>query len=94
MIEGKHFLQEEFKKWSTRSCFVVKRKLNGLASYACFVALTAMAVALWSPAGDNLTDIWNSPQRLEVIEADIDRINESLALLATDDEDSSLALND
>lgn len=79
MSENKHFIREEFKKWAVSSLFV---------------AMAAMAVIM-SPMGDNLNDIWNSPQRLEVIEADIDRINESLALLTTDDdEDSSLALND
>ena len=81
----KHFIREEFKKLMTRSLFVVKRKLNGSASFACFVALTAMAVVLWSPAGENLQDIWNSPGRLETIEADINEINERLSVMKLDE---------
>lgn len=64
--DNKHFLQEEFKKLMTRSLFV---------------ASTVMAVVLWSPAGDNLQDIWQSPGRLEAIEADINKINESISLI-------------
>ena len=65
-----YFLLEEFKKWSTRSLFVV---------------MTAIAVALWSPIGNNLKDIWNSPSRLTAIEAGVDEINESLRNLAGED---------
>ena len=65
-----HFLWEEFKKWSTRSLFVV---------------MTAIAVALWSPTGSTLKDIWNSPSRLTAIEAGVDEINESLRNLAGED---------
>ena len=62
-----YFLWEEFKKWSTRSLFV---------------ALTAIVVALWSPVGSNLKDIWNSPDRLTAIEAGVDKVNESMRNLA------------
>ena len=65
-----YFLLEEFKKWSTRSLFVV---------------LTAVIVAIWSPTGSNLKDIWNSPSRLTAIEAGVDEINESLRNLAGED---------
>ena len=65
----KHFVKEEFKKLMARSCFV---------------ALTAAIVVLWSPAGDNLQDIWNSPERLTAIEADIDEINELLSVAKLD----------
>ena len=62
-------VQEEFKKWFTRSLFV---------------ALTAMAVIM-SPVGENLQDIWKSPSRIEAIEADIDLINERLSLITLDE---------
>ena len=65
-----YFLWEEFKKWSTRSLFVV---------------MTAIAVALWSPTGSTLKDIWNSPSRLTAIEAGVDEINGSLRNLAGED---------
>ena len=65
-----YFLWEEFKKWSTRSFFVV---------------LTAIVVALWSPVGNNLREIWNSPERLTTIEAGIRDINENLRSLSGDD---------
>ena len=66
--------------------------------FVFFVALTAMAVALLSPAGDHegsftsrsisfanhLQDIWNSPGRLTAIEADIDEINERLSAIELD----------
>ena len=65
-----YFLLEEFKKWSTRSLFVV---------------MTAIAVALWSPTGSNLKDIWNSPGRLTAIEAGVDKINESMRNLTGED---------
>ena len=65
----KHFIKE-FKNWAVSSLFI---------------ALIAMAVVLWSPAGDNLQDIWNSPSRLTTIEADIDEINERLSLVALDE---------
>ena len=68
-----HFIKEEFKKWSVSSLFM---------------AMAAMAVVLWSPAGvlDNLKDIWNSPDRLEAIENDINRINERLSLVTLDEQ--------
>lgn len=62
-----YFLLEEFKKWSTRSFFVI---------------LTAIVVALWTPVGNNLRDIWNSPERLTAIEAGVDKVNESMRNLA------------
>ena len=62
-----YFLWEEFKKWSTRSFFVV---------------LTAIVVALWSPVNNNLKDIWNAPARLTAIESGLYRINESMRNLA------------
>ena len=62
-----YFLWEEFKKWSTRSLFVV---------------LTAIIVALWSPVGNNLKDIWNSPERLTAIEAGVSKMNESMRNLS------------
>ena len=65
-----YFLWEEFKKWFTRSFFVV---------------MTAIVVALWSPVGNNLKDIWNSPGRLTAIEAGVDEINESLRNLTGED---------
>ena len=65
-----YFLLEEFKKWSTRSLFVV---------------MTAIAVALWSPTGSTLKDIWNSPGRLTAIESGVGEINESLRNLAGED---------
>ena len=65
-----YFLWEEFKKWSTRSFFVL---------------VTAIAVALWSPVSSNLKDIWDSPGRLTAIEAGVDEINESLRNLAGED---------
>ena len=48
------------------------------------MALTAMAVIM-SPVGDNVKDIWNSPGRIETIEADINEINEMLSLVALDE---------
>ena len=65
-----YFLLEEFKKWSTRSLFVV---------------MTAIAVALWSPVSNNLKDIWNSPGRLTAIEAGVKEIKESMRNLAGED---------
>ena len=62
-----YFLWEEFKKWSTRSLFVV---------------MTAVIVALWSQVSNNLKDIWNSPDRLTAIEAGVDKVNESMRNLA------------
>ena len=62
-----YFLLEEFKKWSTRSFFVV---------------LTAVIVALWSPVSNNLRDIWDSPDRLNAIESGVDEIRESLRNLS------------
>lgn len=62
-----HFLLEEFKKWSTRSLFVV---------------LTAVVVALWSPVSNNLKDIWESPDRLTAIENGVDDIRENMRNLA------------
>ena len=62
-----YFLLEEFKKWTTRSLFVV---------------LTVTVVALWSPVGNNLKDIWDSPERLTAIESGVDKINESMRNLA------------
>ena len=47
--------------------------------------MTAIAVALWSPTGSTLKDIWNSPSRLTAIEAGVDEINESLRNLAGED---------
>ena len=47
--------------------------------------MTSVAVVLWSPAGDNLQDIWQSPGRLTAIEADIDLINERLSLVTLDE---------
>ena len=70
MISFAFLVQNEFKKLMTRSLFV---------------ALTVMAVVLLSPAGDNLQDIWNSPGRIETIEADINEINERLPLVALDE---------
>ena len=65
-----YFLLEEFKKWSTRSLFVI---------------MTAIAVALWSPVSNNLKDIWNSPDRLTAIEAGVKKMNESMRNLAGED---------
>ena len=65
-----YFLWEEFKKWSTRSLFVI---------------MTAIAVALWSPVSSNLKDIWNSPGRLTAIEAGVKEIKESMRNLAGED---------
>ena len=65
-----YFLWEEFKKWFTRSFFVV---------------MTAIVVALWSPVGNNLKDIWNSPGRLTAIEAGVKEIKESMRNLAGED---------
>ena len=65
-----YFLLEEFKKWSTRSLFVI---------------MTAIAVALWSPVSNNLKDIWNSPGRLTAIEAGVKEIKESMRNLAGED---------
>ena len=62
-----YFLWEEFKKWSTRSLFVI---------------LTAIIVALWSPVGSNLKDIWNSPDRLTAIETGVDEIRENMRNLS------------
>ena len=62
-----YFLWEEFKQWSTRSLFV---------------ALTAIIVALWSPVGSNLKDIWNSPDRLTAIETGVDEIRENMRNLS------------
>jgi hypothetical protein len=65
-----YFLWEEFKKWATRSLFVV---------------LTVTVVALWSPVGNNLKVIWDSPERLTAIESGVDKINESMRNLAGED---------
>ena len=73
----KHFIKE-FKNWAVSSLFI---------------ALIAMAVVLWSPAGDNLQDIWNSPSRLTTIEADIDEINERLSLVALDENRAIASVN-
>ena len=62
-----YFLWEEFKKWSTRSLFVV---------------LTAIIVALWSPVSNNLKDIWDSPDRLTAIESGVDAIRENMRNLS------------
>ena len=62
-----YFLWEEFKKWSTRSLFVV---------------LTAVIVALWSPISSNLKDIWNSPDRLTAIETGVHEIRENMRNLS------------
>ena len=62
-----YFLWEEFKQWSTRSLFV---------------ALTTIIVALWSPVGSNLKDIWNSPDRLTAIETGVDEIRENMRNLS------------
>ena len=79
MISFAFLMQEGFKKWSmTRSLFVV---------------MTIAAVVAWSPVGDNIKDIWNSPGRIEAIEADVNRINESLAMY-TEDENRVVTLND
>lgn len=74
-----YFVLEEFKKWSTRSCFV---------------ALTAMAIVLTLPMGvrDNLQDIWNSPERLTAIENDVDKINEMIRFI--EDGDRAITLLD
>ena len=47
--------------------------------------MTAITVALWSPIGSTLKDIWNSPGRLTAIESGVDEINESLRNLAGED---------
>ena len=47
--------------------------------------MTAIAVALWSPTGSTLKDIWNSPGRLTAIEAGVDEIRESMRNLAGED---------
>ena len=65
-----YFLWEEFKKWTTRSLFVV---------------LTVTVVALWSPVGNNLKDIWDSPDRLTAIESGVGKINETMRNLAGED---------
>lgn len=70
IIHKTYFLWEEFKKWFTRSFFVL---------------LTAIVIALWSPVGSNLKDIWNSPGRLTAIEAGVNEINKSLRNLAGED---------
>lgn len=62
-----HFLWEEFKKWSTRSFFLV---------------VTAVTVALWSPVGNNLREIWNSPERLTAIETSLGEISVKMRNLA------------
>lgn len=72
--------------------FLVQNEFKKLMTSSLFVALAVVAVVLWSPAGDNLKDIWNSPSRLEAIEADINAINERLSLV-TLDENKSIASN-
>lgn len=62
-----YFLLEEFKKWSTRSLFVV---------------MTAIVIALWSPIGNTLKDIWDSPERLTAIEASLGEISVNMRNLA------------
>ena len=37
--------------------------------------MTAIAVALWSPIGNTLKDIWDSPDRLTAIEASLGEIS-------------------
>ena len=66
----KSFIKEEFKNWVVSSLFVV---------------MAAMALVLWSPAGTHFKDIWNSPGRIETIEADIDEINERLSVIKLGD---------
>ena len=51
-----------------------------------FVVMAVVAVLLWSPAGDNLQDIWESPSRIETIEADINEINERLSVMELDED--------
>lgn len=71
--EDKHktyFLWEEFKKWSTRSFFVI---------------LTTLVVALWSPVGNNLRDIWNTPERLGTIEKSIIDLGKNIRTLSGED---------
>ena len=46
------------------------------------MALTAIIVALWSPVGSNLKDIWNSPDRLTAIETGVDEIRENMRNLS------------
>ena len=69
----------------TSFAFLVQNEFKKLMTRSLFVALTVMAVVLLSPAGDNIKDIWNSPQRLTTIEADIVEINEMLSLVALDE---------
>ena len=47
--------------------------------------LTVTVVALWSPVGNNLKVIWDSPKRLTAIESGVDKINESMRNLAGED---------
>ena len=46
------------------------------------MALTAIIVALWSLAGSNLKDIWNSPDRLTAIETGVHEIRENMRNLS------------
>ena len=74
----KSFIKEEFKCLMARSLFV---------------AMAAMALVLWSPAGDTLQDIWQSPGRLEAIENDINEINERLTMFKLDENRAIAATN-
>lgn len=44
--------------------------------------MTAIAVALWSPIGNTLKDIWDSPDRLTAIEASLGEISVNMRNLA------------
>jgi len=63
------FFMDELKKWATRSIFV------GMA--------TAL-VAIWSPYGEHIASIWDTPQRLDAIEITLRNINENVRVLSGD----------
>ena len=46
-----------------------------------FVVMAVIAMALLPPMGNHLQDIWQSPGRLEAIEADIVEINERIRFI-------------
>lgn len=62
----KDFVFEESKKWLMRWVFI---------------GLTALVIAVWTPVGNKVMDIWNSPTQLEEIQETLKTMNESISAL-------------
>ena len=62
------------------------KHVNGNKKARIFVVMAVVVVVAWSPMGDHVKDIWNSPGRIEAIEADINEINERLSVIKLDED--------